>query len=86
MPSTMVLNMADPGVKKIVDGWADNTEYEATVKIRTGAGPQRNVAEVIEFIPEDAEESPETETEEEPMSMKGKTPMKGKMGIKVKYF
>lgn len=85
MPSTMVFDRSDPGVKKMVDGWADNTEYEAAVKIRTGAGPQRNVAEVIEFIPEDAEESPETETEEEPMSMKGKMPMKGKMGMKVEY-
>jgi hypothetical protein len=61
----MVFDMADPGVKKMVEGWADNTEYEATVVIKTGAGPQRNVAEVTSFEPETAEETPSTDTEPE---------------------
>lgn len=65
----MVFDMADPGVKEMVDGWADNTEYEATVVIKTGAGPQRNVAEVTSFEPEATEETPDTDTEpEEEMS------------------
>lgn len=37
----------------MVDGWADNTEYTATITVKTGAGPQRNVAEVTSFTPDD---------------------------------
>lgn len=66
MASTIVFDMADPGVKKMVDGWADNTEYELTVKVKTGAGPKRNVADVTSAEVEGAEEAPETETETEP--------------------
>lgn len=46
----------------MVDGWADNTEYTATVTVKTGAGPQRNVAEVTSFTPdEEMAEAPEPE-------------------------
>jgi hypothetical protein len=55
--------MADPGVKKMVDGWADSTEYELTVKVKTGVGPKRNVAEVTSAEVEASEETPETESE-----------------------
>lgn len=82
MPSTMVFDMSDPGVKKMVDGWADNTEYEAKVKFRTGEGATRNVSEVVELEPEASEEAEESEPE---MPMKEKMPMKGKMGMKVEY-
>jgi hypothetical protein len=59
--------MADPGVKKMVDGWADSTEYELTVKVKTGVGPKRNVADVTSAEVEGTdEETPETETETEP--------------------
>lgn len=64
MPSTMVFDMSDEGVKAMVDGWADNTEYTATVTVKTGAGPQRNVAEVTSFTPdEEMAEAPEAEEE-----------------------
>lgn len=63
MPSTMVFDMSDEGVKAMVDGWADNTEYEATVVVKTGAGPQRNVAEVTSFTPEEMEETPDEDME-----------------------
>lgn len=56
----MVFDMADPGVKKMVDGWADNTEYEALVTVRTGSGPQRNVSEVTSFEPQEMLEEEET--------------------------
>lgn len=63
----MVFDMADEGVKAMVDGWADSTEYTATVTIKTGAGPQRNVAEVVNFTPDDEmEEAPEAEPVEAP--------------------
>jgi hypothetical protein len=58
--------MADPGVKKMVDGWADSTEYELTVKVNTGVGPKRNVAEVTSAEVEGSEETPDTDPEAEP--------------------
>lgn len=53
MASSLIFDMADPGIKKLVDGWADNTEYAAMVTVRAGAGPQRNVAEVTSFEPDE---------------------------------
>lgn len=58
--------MADPGVKAMIDGWADNTEYTATVTVKTGAGPQRNVAEVTSFQSDDDAEEEKPEEPEEP--------------------
>ena len=58
--------MADSGVKAMVDGWKDSTEYELTVKVKTGVGPKRNVAEVTSVEVEGADEAPETETETTP--------------------
>lgn len=78
MASTMVFDMADPGVKKMVDGWADNTEYEALVTVRTGAGPQRNVSEVTSFEPQ--EEAAVEEAETAPP-----TRPKGKPEVSVEY-
>lgn len=63
MASTIIFDLSDEGVKEMVDGWEDNTEYEATVVIKTGAGPQRNVAEVTSFTPEETEETPDEDTE-----------------------
>lgn len=66
MASTVVFDMADPGIKSTVEGWADNTEYEVTMKVRTGSGAQRNVAEVVEMeSDETASETPEETPEEE---------------------
>ena len=64
----------------MVDGWADNTEYEATIIVKTGAGPQRNVAEVTSFTPEDMEETPDEDMEPAPEAS-GAAPAKpaGKM-------
>lgn len=62
MSSQVIFDMADPGVKATVDGWADNTEYPITLTVRTGTGPNRNVAEVVSMDSEEVE--PETETEE----------------------
>lgn len=53
--TTVVFDMSDPGVKQTVDGWADATEYEVTMRIKTGTGPTRNVAEVVSMETEDAE-------------------------------
>lgn len=58
--------MSDPGVKKMVDGWADSTEYELTVKVKTGVAPNRNVTQVTDAVDESSEEAPETETETTP--------------------
>lgn len=75
MASTLVFDQSDEGVKSMVDGWADNTEYTATVTIKTGAGPQRNVAEVTSFTPdEEIEEAPEAEPEAAPVKPAGKIP------------
>lgn len=58
MASIVKLDMKDPATKAVVDAWADNTEYV----IRTGAGPNRATAEVVE--PEEEEpEAPETPAE-----------------------
>lgn len=60
MPSTIVFDQSDEGVKSMVDGWADSTEYTATITVKTGVGPQRNVAEVTSFTPDEAAaEAPE---------------------------
>jgi hypothetical protein len=76
----MVFDMADEGVKAMVDGWADNTEYTATVTVKTGAGPQRNVAEVTSFTPDEqiVEEPEEKSMMKEHMAEGGKK-MGGKM-------
>lgn len=64
MASSLIFDMADDGVKAMVDGWADNTEYTATVTVKTGAGPQRNVAEVTSFTPDEViDEEPVAEPE-----------------------
>ncbi len=62
MASQVIFDMADPGVKATVDGWADNTEYEVTMTVRTGTGPNRNVSEVVSMDAEATE--PEVGTEE----------------------
>lgn len=97
MPSTMVFDMADSGVKQMVDGWEDNTEYTATVRVKTGAGPQRNVSEVLEFTPDEgaaepAEEENETmkEDSEDKMATHGvskpsKPPMPSKPKVEPSY-
>lgn len=80
MASTLVFDMADPGIKTLVDGWADNTEYTATVVVRTGTAPQRNVSEVVSFEPM------ETEAEEEPAEeIPAKPAPKAKPEVSVKY-
>ncbi len=69
MPSQIIFDMADPGVKATVDGWADNTEYEVTMTVRTGTGPNRNVSEVVGMETEevmDGEEEVEEVAEESP--------------------
>jgi hypothetical protein len=82
----MVFDMSDPGVKAMVDGWDDNTEYMAMVKVKTGAGPQRNVSEVTSFEPHDMEmmeEKMEDKMEGNSAPM-GKT-AKAKPEVSVKY-
>jgi len=79
----MVFDLSDPGVKKMVDSWADNTEYEATVTVRTGAGPQRNVAEVTSFQPEEGME--ESEPEEPSAKPAPSKPPKAKPAVNVEY-
>lgn len=75
MASSLIFDMSDPGVKEIVDGWADSTEYTATVTVKTGVGPQRNVAEVTSFTPdEEMEAAPEAEPEAAPAKPAGKMP------------
>jgi len=49
--TTVKLDMKDPATKAVVDGWADNTEYV----IRTGAGPNRATAEVVDTEESDTE-------------------------------
>lgn len=66
--------MADSGVKKMVDGWADSTEYELTVKVKTGVGPKRNVAEVTSAEVEASEETPDTDMEAEPAETEAPEP------------
>jgi hypothetical protein len=68
MASTIIFDLSDEGVKEMVDGWEDNTEYEATVIVKTGAGPQRNVAEVTSFTPEETEETPDQDVEPAPVA------------------
>ena len=70
MASIIKLDMKDPATKAVVDGWADNTEYV----IRTGSGPNRATAEVVE-----PEESPEEETTEEAASAPGPAAVKAAM-------
>lgn len=89
MTSTLVLNMADPGVKSMVDGWADNTEYELTVKVKTGAGESRNVAVVTAIEQEDAtEEAAMDEEMDKPSGMsmaeEPEPPAVSKPSIKIK--
>lgn len=91
MASTLIFDMADPGVKKMVEGWADNMEYEATILVRTGEGEKRNVAEVISFEPEEMEESPDEDegmepemTEEEEPAMASNSSKKSIPAIKYK--
>lgn len=83
--ATVKLDMRDPVTKEVVSSWADNTEYT----IRTGVGPNRAIAEVVE-APEEPEgeemEGEETETESEmptpgPASSPGATVMKKAMGM-----
>jgi len=69
--TTVKLDMKDPATKAVVDGWADNTEYV----IRTGAGPNRAMAEVVK-----PEESPEEEAPEEGASEPGPAAVKSAMG------
>jgi len=76
MASTIVFDMADPGVKAVVDGWADNTEYEVTMKVKTGAGAQRNVSEVVSMEAGESGSPEKEEPEEEPAPDSG---MMGKM-------
>lgn len=49
--ATVKFDMRDPETKKVVDGWADDTEYT----IRTGIGRDRAMATVIEPEAEEAE-------------------------------
>lgn len=63
MASTLTLDKSDPDVKKLVDGWADDTEYTVTMTIRTGAGDKRNVA-TVESVEEQEPEAPDDETAE----------------------
>ena len=57
--ATVKLDMRDPETKAIVEGWADDTEYT----IRTGTGPSRAIAEVVEAPEETGEEDTEMEME-----------------------
>lgn len=79
MASSIIFDMADPGIKTLVDGWADNTEYTATVVVRTGTVPQRNVSEVVSFEPMETEEEEPTE------EIAAKPAPKAKPEVSVKY-
>lgn len=70
----MIFDQSDEGVKAMVDGWEDNTEYTATVTVRTGAGPQRNVAEVTSFTPDEIIEEEPVAEPEAPAKPAGKIP------------
>ena len=70
--TTVKLDMRDPATKAAVDGWADNTEYV----IKTGAGPNRATAMVVE--PEESME--EEEAPEEGASEPGPAAVKSAMG------
>ena len=68
----------------MVDAWKDSTEYELTVKVKTGVGPKRNVADVtsaeVEEVGELTNSQSEDETEpeavtEEPYSKADAKPM-----------
>lgn len=70
MADIVKLDMKDPATKAIVDGWTDNTEYV----IRTGAGPTRATAEVVDT--EEEEPAAPEETSEAP----GPAAVKAAMG------
>lgn len=77
--TTIVFDMADPDIKALIDGWADDTEYTVTLKVRTGAGENRNVASVIdvqaeEMESEEVEEVAEAPEEKPAKKEKTKTP------------
>lgn len=63
--ATVKFDMRDPETKATVEGWTDNTEYT----IRTGMGPRRALAEVVE-----APEEPEPESEDAGMEMEHEMP------------
>lgn len=66
MASTVTLDMADPQMKQLVDGWADNTEYPVMMTVRTGAGPKRNQLEVVGPVVEEEAEPAEEPVVENP--------------------
>lgn len=78
--ATVKLDMRDPDTKAVVNGWADDTEYT----IRTGSGPNRAIAEVVESPEEEETTTPETETESEggmtPPTSAGASAVKKAMG------
>lgn len=64
MPTQVIFDMTEPDTQTMIDGWADNTEYTVTVRLKTGAGENRNVAQALEVIDE-SESIPEEEAEVE---------------------
>ena len=52
MASTLTFDTSEPDTKALVDGWADDTEYTVTVRLKTGSGEARNAATVLELTDE----------------------------------
>lgn len=65
MPTQVIFDMTEPDTKSLIDSWADNTEYEVTITLKTGAGENRHVAQAIEVTETGAEVAPVEAVEEE---------------------
>jgi len=63
MASIVSFDVADPSIKEMIAGWADNTDYTVVLTVRTGAGNQRNIARIVGPVEE--QEMEETEEQEE---------------------
>jgi len=66
MPTQVIFDMTEPDTKALIDGWADNTEYTVSIRLKTGAGENRNVAQALEVTDESAGEESEPAPVEEP--------------------
>jgi hypothetical protein len=64
MASTLTFDTSEPDTKALIDGWADDTEYTVTVRLKTGSGEARNAATVLE-VTDEGETIPEEEQEAE---------------------
>ena len=75
--------MADPATKEMVDSWSDNTEYTVKMRVKTGAGKNRHIAQVVGPVETEESESEEMESETEtetPEAPPGPAAVKKAMG------